>query len=122
MEIMQQRDRAVSKVLGAIRKKWATLDDVLSYSPAGDGSFYTKRDGNWKSISTTEAYNIVNTHLESWADDGTYGEDILNVNVGRCPKCGIVEVLDALSRKDSKTHICSGCGTLEAFDDLFPGM
>lgn len=40
-----------------------------------------------------------------------------------CPRCaGPLAVkrpaLNALSRKDNDTYICSGCGTLEAFYNL----
>jgi predicted RNA-binding Zn-ribbon protein involved in translation (DUF1610 family) len=39
-----------------------------------------------------------------------------------CPRCGLmkmrdIEVQNALSRRDNKTHICSDCGTEEALVD-----
>jgi len=36
-----------------------------------------------------------------------------------CPRCGtLFEGKTALSRRDNKTKICSGCGTAEAMFDL----
>lgn len=32
-----------------------------------------------------------------------------------CPRCGSDEPLQALSRYDNKTMVCSSCGTNEAF-------
>lgn len=40
-----------------------------------------------------------------------------------CPRCGMqrmnaVKVMNALSRRDNKTYICSECGTREALFDF----
>jgi predicted RNA-binding Zn-ribbon protein involved in translation (DUF1610 family) len=40
----------------------------------------------------------------------------------KCPSCGKVAVLDALSRRDNDTMICSDCGTKEALEDMFANM
>jgi hypothetical protein len=45
---------------------------------------------------------------------------------GLCPRCGkewdktraMEGMYPALSRRDNKTAICSGCGTAEAFEDM----
>ena len=41
----------------------------------------------------------------------------------KCPRCGEdtmheKQVMNALSRRDNQTYICSGCGTEEAFVDM----
>jgi hypothetical protein len=41
-----------------------------------------------------------------------------------CPRCGQptmrpIEAMNALSRRDNKTHICSPCGSAEATLDFF---
>ena len=41
-----------------------------------------------------------------------------------CPRCGQptmrpIEAMNALSRRDNKTHICSPCGAAEATLDFF---
>jgi len=42
---------------------------------------------------------------------------------GKCPRCGAKNVkLDALSREDNKTMICSPCGTDEALQEMFKHM
>ena len=40
----------------------------------------------------------------------------------KCPRCGMLtmhkkEVMNALSRRDNKTYICTPCGTEEALID-----
>lgn len=35
-----------------------------------------------------------------------------------CPKCGKLDNLWALSRKDNKTMICDNCGTREALEEF----
>lgn len=43
--------------------------------------------------------------------------------VGTCPRCKAKNMkLDALSRKDNKTMICSPCGTDEALKEMFKHM
>lgn len=47
-------------------------------------------------------------------------EDVFGkmAEIAKCPRCGKENVkLDALSRKDNKTMICSNCGTQEAIED-----
>lgn len=49
------------------------------------------------------------------------GNDYKN-NTGSiiCPNCGKTIIgYPAISRKDSKTKICSNCGTIEAIEDFF---
>ena len=48
---------------------------------------------------------------------------IKGVKYKQCPECKEfklypVETMNALSRKDNKTYVCSDCGTLEGFDSL----
>lgn len=45
--------------------------------------------------------------------------NLKNKKVFLCPRCGsLSEIPTALSRRDNKTKICSGCGTAEAMFDL----
>ena len=38
--------------------------------------------------------------------------------IGICPRCGKTDYLDALSRYDNETSICSSCGTDEALREI----
>lgn len=45
----------------------------------------------------------------------------------KCPRCGLntlrpEKVMNALSRRDNKTYICSDCGTAEAMEDYAAKM
>lgn len=39
-----------------------------------------------------------------------------------CPTCGADEPLQALSRKDNKTMICSDCGSKEALEEMLGNL
>jgi predicted RNA-binding Zn-ribbon protein involved in translation (DUF1610 family) len=47
---------------------------------------------------------------------------------GTCPRCGEKTLrvdrpaMNALSRTDNKTYVCSDCGTNEALEDFIRGM
>lgn len=58
----------------------------------------------------------VQADLENMHADGLF--DKLGINVGKCPNCGNVRVLDALSR-DNVRSICGECGTAEALNEFF---
>jgi hypothetical protein len=116
--MMTQRERAIEKVKRGFKKKLANFDNKLAYH-GGEDVFYAKKNDEWVKISDEEVNQVIDAHLEEWADEEPgFGLDILEVNVGRCPKCNEVQVLDALSRKDNDTNICSDCGTREALEEL----
>jgi predicted RNA-binding Zn-ribbon protein involved in translation (DUF1610 family) len=51
-----------------------------------------------------------------------------NAEYGTCPRCGEETLrtdrpaMNALSRTDNATYVCSGCGTSEALEDFARGM
>lgn len=42
----------------------------------------------------------------------------MSYEVAVCPRCGRERSLEALSRRDNKTMICSPCGRAERFIDI----
>jgi predicted RNA-binding Zn-ribbon protein involved in translation (DUF1610 family) len=51
-----------------------------------------------------------------------------NATYGTCPRCGEETLrldrpaMNALSRTDNETYVCSDCGTSEALEDFARGM
>jgi predicted RNA-binding Zn-ribbon protein involved in translation (DUF1610 family) len=51
-----------------------------------------------------------------------------NAEYGTCPRCGEETLrldrpaLNALSRTDNETYVCSDCGVIEALEDFSRGM
>ncbi|KKN21635.1 hypothetical protein LCGC14_0923200 [marine sediment metagenome] len=63
---------------------------------------------------------IHNEEKDCYNEDGDHDDyHCRKCEIGVCPRCdGVMSVHMALSRRDNKTKICSGCGTAESMFEL----
>ncbi len=115
--ILEEFQKITKRVRDAFKVRLVTIDDVLAYSDQTQ-SFYALGNSAVRIVSDDQADVIINANLENWFKDGHIFEETLGIrNIGRCPRCKMVRVLDALSRKDNVSHVCSTCGTDEALEE-----
>jgi hypothetical protein len=118
MRIHYSRERAIQMVIGGFMKKLANFDNELLFN---GNTFMMKDESKWVPVSIEEAHAHIDKRLEEWAMEDAL-INLLEVNIGQCPKCRKPNILDALSRRDNKTGICNDCGTAEAMEDLMGSL
>jgi hypothetical protein len=109
--MMTEQEKAVAVILDAVKSGNVNINQEFSHEY--EAGWYTMSEDcigtkRWSNILQDEAEFVVGLKLERWNDEGVY-KDILNVNIDKCPICGEVRVLDALSKEDNTTPICSTC-------------
>jgi|SRR5699024_6360279 len=70
---------------------------------------------------SNEEINVGYEQSQSMLEASMFGWHILGFE--KCPKCNEIslnpnQIMNALSRRDNETFICSNCGSLEALEDM----
>lgn len=114
---MLEEEKVIEAVKQGFIEKLANIDNVLAYS---DGAFCRMASDyvdnrRWVKLLDDEVDDIIAKNVEGWVDTNALTD--LEIEVGRCPKCQEVRVLDALAR-NNEDDICTPCGEKEALEDL----